>query len=143
MGGKDFILHFINEPNKLNNMSETTTYPHEDLITDNKVNVADLPEKTRKLLEKFKAETDADKKDALDETLYGQIDDFLEAQAEKAKQAKVKEKVDAHKAKKKEKKPLDVSGAATAGGQQPHSGPGQQQASKERSAMSIILGRSN
>ena len=54
------------------------TYPHEDLLTNNGIAVTDLPEKTQKLIAKFKGETDLDNKDALDEKIYGQIDDFME-----------------------------------------------------------------
>lgn len=93
-------------------MAESTTYPHEDFIVDNKINAAELPEKTNKLIEKFKAETDEDKKDALDLQLCGQVEDFVEARDKAAKAEKVKEKVAAHK----EKKKLDVSKAATATG---------------------------
>lgn len=94
------------------------TYPHEDLITNNGINVADLKEGTRKLIEKFKTETDLDKKDALDEKIYGQIDDFMEDKKQAEKTAAVKAKVTAHKEDKK-KKATDVSAAATAGATAP------------------------
>jgi len=92
--------------------TETNTYPHADLITDNKINVTELPQKTQDLLTKFTALTDPDAKEAMDEKLYGLIDDFLEDKAKKEKEAKTKEKVKDHKEKKKAG--LDVSSAATA-----------------------------
>lgn len=94
-------------------MADTNTYPHQDLCTDNKVVIAELPAKTQTLLTKFAAETDSDKKDAMDETLYGQIEDHIEAKIAAAKTAQTKEKVKAHKEKKASTK-LDVSAAATA-----------------------------
>ena len=42
--------------------TETNTYPHADLITDNKINVTELPQKTQDLLTKFTALTDPEKK---------------------------------------------------------------------------------
>ena len=98
-------------------MSETTnTYPHEDLIKDNQVNVAELPAKTQALMTKFKAETDSDKKDSLDESLYGQIEDFIEDKKAKMKDEANKVKVAAHKEKKAKEK-IDVSNAPTANAQ--------------------------
>ena len=91
---------------------ETNTWPHQDLISDNKINVSELPQKTQDLITKFAAITDKDSKEAMDERIYGQIDDFLEDKAAKEKEAKTKEKVKAHKEKKKAS--IDVSSAATA-----------------------------
>lgn len=92
-----------------------TKFPHEDLLQDNSVVVTELPQKTQTLLTKFASETDSDKKDAMDEILYGQIDDFLEAKVAKAKAEATKAKVTAHKEKKKAgASKLDVSSASTA-----------------------------
>ena len=91
---------------------KTTTFPHQDLLAENKVVVAELPKKTQELLEKFKTLTDSDAQDAMDEKLYGQIEDHVEEKAKKEKEAKVKEKVAAHKEKKKATN--DVSKADTA-----------------------------
>ena len=91
---------------------ETNTWLHQDLISDNKINVAELPQKTQDLITKFAAITDKDSKEAMDERIYGQIDDYLEDKAAKEKEAKTKEKVKAHKEKKKAG--IDVSQAATA-----------------------------
>lgn len=92
-------------------MSETTTYPHADLISENNINVADLNEKTQKLITKFAAETDEDKKEALDASIYEYVEDYLEAKADAAKKAGVKAKIAERKTKK-----LDVSTAGTATG---------------------------
>lgn len=94
-------------------MSEkTTTWPHQDLLAENNIVVTELPKKTQELLEKFKTLTDADAQDAMDEKLYGQIEDHVEEKAKKEKENKVKEKVAAHKEKKKAT--IDVSKADTA-----------------------------
>lgn len=96
-------------------MSEkTTTFPHQDLLNDNKVVIAELPKKTQDLIEKFKTLTDADAQDAMDEKIYGQVEDHLEEKAKKEKEAKVKQKVAEHKEKKKAS--ADVSKAETAAG---------------------------
>lgn len=92
--------------------NETITWPHADLLKDNSVNIAELPTKVQEKLAKFPSLTDKDAQEAMDEQLYGAIDDFLEERAKKEKEAKVKEKVKAHKEKKKAG--IDVSQAATA-----------------------------
>lgn len=95
-------------------MAETTnTYPHQDILKDNSVNVTELPQKTQDLIAKFSALTDDDAKEAMDLKIYGQIEDYLEDKAKKEKEEKLKAKVNAHKEKKKAGN-LDVSGAATA-----------------------------
>ena len=91
-------------------MSETTTYPHQDLISEHKIAVTDLPEKTQKKIAKF-ASADEEAKEALDEVIYQDVEDFIEAKAKAAKAAATKEKIAEHK-----KKKLDVSQAATATG---------------------------
>lgn len=94
---------------------ETTnqqSWPHQDLLSDNKINVADLPQKVQDKISKFSSLTDQDSMEAIDEQLYGAIDDYLEDKAAKEKEAKTKEKVKAHKEKKKAG--IDVSQAATA-----------------------------
>ena len=96
-------------------MADTSTFPHQDLISDNKVVIAELPQKTQTLLTKFASETDSDKKDAMDETLYSHIEDFIEAKIADAKKAETKKKIVAHKEKKAAgASKLDVSAAATA-----------------------------
>ena len=118
-------------------MSKSTSAPHEDLLTDNKVTVTDLPQKTQTLLEKYKAETDEDKKETMDESLYGQIEDYLEDKATKEKAAKNKEKVAEHK-----KKKLDVSQAATATGKDGKNGSKDgEEKPKQRSVLNTIFGR--
>lgn len=86
-------------------MSQST---HQKLMADNSVTAAELPAKTQRLIEKFTAETDEDRKETLDEKIFSDVDDFIEA---KAKTTKAEEK----KGKFQEtKKTLDVSKAATA-----------------------------
>lgn len=73
-------------------MAKTTTYPHQDLITKNAIDVTTLPAKTQKAIAKFAAETDEEVKESIDEIIYGQIEDHftkLKAaeEAEKAKTA--------------------------------------------------------
>lgn len=93
-------------------MSKTTTFPHQDLMSTNGVTSAELPAKTQRLIEKFTAETDDDRKESLDEKIFSDVDDFIEARE--------KEKKKAEKTGKREevKKKLDVSSAATATGNQ-------------------------
>jgi hypothetical protein len=91
--------------------AKTTTWPHQDLLNDNKINVADLPQKVQDKITKFALLTDKDAQEAMDESLYGAIDDFLEDKAKKEKSEKTKQKVADHK---KKKEGIDVSGAATA-----------------------------
>ena len=88
-----------------------TKFPHQELIEDNKVVITELPKKTQELIEKFPAITDADAQDSMSIRIYGQIEDYLEAKADKEKQEKTKGKIAEGKAK---KKGLDVSGAQTA-----------------------------
>lgn len=90
-------------------MSETTTFPHQDLISEHGLTVAELPEKTQKKIGKFAAITDEDAKEAMDETIYAEIDEYLDKKKADAKKAETKEKIAAHKTKK-----MDVSKAATA-----------------------------
>jgi TRAP-type C4-dicarboxylate transport system substrate-binding protein len=86
--------------------------PHQDLMSTNGITAAELPAKTQRLIEKFAAETDEDRKETLDEKIFSDVDDFIEA---KAKAAKAEEK----KGKREEvKKKIDVSTAATATGNQ-------------------------
>ena len=109
-----------------------TKYPHQDLLHDNKIEVSALPQKTQDLITKFGTLTDDDAKDALDEKLYGLIEDHMEDIKEKEKAAKTKAKVAAHKEKKAEekKKPtpakskIDVKNAETATGDDDDDEPG-------------------
>ena len=94
---------------KAANTSET--YPHQDLISESGVKTSELPEKTQKAIAAFNSETDEVKKDALDQTIYGQIDAYLEAKEAKKDDDKDEEgKEKGAKAKPK----MDVSGAGTA-----------------------------
>lgn len=128
------------------NNTATTTWPHQDLLKDNNVNVADLPEKVRDKITKFGTLTDKDAMEAMDESLYGAIDDFLEDKAKKEKAEKNKQKVADHKKKKEGTggSNLDVSGAATAKkdgegtGEKKEGGEGEK---KSRSMMDRIYGR--
>ena len=58
-------------------MAKTTTYPHQDLIAKNAIDITTLPAKTQKAIAKFAAETDEDLKESLDETIFGQIEDHF------------------------------------------------------------------
>ena len=80
-------------------------------MTDNKITTAELPQKTQDLIAKFPSLTDKDAQEAMDEKIYGQIDDYLEAKVAKEKSDKVKGKIADQK---KKKAGLDVSTAATA-----------------------------
>jgi len=105
-------------------MSETsTTYPHQDKLAEYGIATADLSEKTQKKIAKFAAETDEENKETLDESIFGDIADFMEAKAAKEKAEKIKAERAAHKEKKaaedaaaSTKKKIDVSKAATATG---------------------------
>ena len=91
-------------------MSEkTTNYSHQDLLKDNNINVADLPESTQKKITRFGTITDEEAKDELDVIIYELIEDYGEAEAKKAKRSSTKAKIAEHK-----KNKLDVSSAATA-----------------------------
>jgi hypothetical protein len=87
-------------------------HPHEKQLSENNIAVTDLSEKTQKKIAKFAAETDEDKRDSLDESIFGDVEDFIDDK-------KAKEKADAKKAshaaaKADSKKKVDVSGAPTA-----------------------------
>lgn len=86
-------------------------FPFQELIEDNKVVITELPTKTQELISKFPSITDPDAQDSMNLRIYGQIDDFLEAKAEKEKQEKTKAKIAEGK---KKKQTLDVSSASTA-----------------------------
>jgi len=92
--------------------NQTTTYPHQDLLAENNLEVTALSAKTQALIAKFTAETDEDKKDAIDEKICGDIDDLVEARDKKAKEDAKKKKYEDLK----KKKTLDVSKAPTATG---------------------------
>ena len=91
----------------------TASYAFQDLINEHKVVVTELGQKTQDLITKFSTLTDDDAKDAMDEKIYGQIEDHLEAKAKAAKAAATKEKVEATKAAKATPNKMDVSGAGT------------------------------
>ena len=86
-------------------------WPHMEIIEDNKVVVTELPQKVQDKIAKFASLTDVDSQEAMDATIYGAVDDFLEDKAKKEKATKNKEKVAEHK---KKKAGIDVSSATTA-----------------------------
>lgn len=110
-----------------------TQSTHQKLMADNSVTVTDLAAKTQRLIEKFEAETDADRKETLDEKIFSDVDDFIEAR-EKAKKAEEKKGKFADT-----KKKLDVSAAATATGNQPAATTAAP--AKEKSFMGRVFGR--
>lgn len=112
------------------------SHPHELLMSKNGVAVTDLPEKTQKKIAKFATETDEDKREALDETIYGEVEDFIEdknakAKADAKKASHAAAKADAKKAK------TDVSSAPTAAG----AAAAPPAPKKERSMMDVVYGR--
>lgn len=116
-------------------------HPHLSLMSKNSIEVTELPEKTQKLIAKFNAETDEDKRDAIDESIFGQLEDFIEDKNKKAKMEKTKEAREAEKKAIADKKKIDVSAAPTA---TPAADPAATPAAapkKERSALDGILGR--
>lgn len=112
--------------------------PHEDLLAKNGIATTDLPEKTQKKITKFATETDEDKRDSLDESIYGDVEDFIEAKAAKAK-ADAKKASHAAAKEKAKKDKTDVSGAPTATGAPTPAG--QEPPKKERTAFDYIYGR--
>lgn len=119
-------------------MSDTTkTWPHQDLMAKNSITEADLPEKTKKKLAKFAA-ADDESKEALDEVLWSEIDDVVDAKAKAQKAAEKSGRYAEHK-----KATTDVSGAPTAQTQQqqnpdPNAKP---EPKKTRSYLDMITGR--
>lgn len=69
-------------------MAKTTEVKtaHVDLLKDNNINVADLPKGTQDLISNFSAITDPASKKAMDEKIYGQIEEF--AKKKKTPEAK-------------------------------------------------------
>ena len=118
-------------------MSKTSTFPHQDLLNDSKVVVSELPQKTQDLIAKFATLTDSDAQDAMDEKLYGQIEDHLEEKAKKEKDAKVKQKVADHK----EKKKLSVANAETATGVQGTPAGTQTPPAPKKSSLGFLFGK--
>ncbi len=91
-------------------MSEKTTlYPYQVLMAENNLTEADLPEAIKKKITKFNEETDEDKKTALDEKIFSDIDDLVEDIKAKAK---VEDKKKKHAA--TQKKATDLSNIPTA-----------------------------
>ena len=86
-----------------------TKYPFEDSLTEKNVLLTDLPEKTQKLIAKFNEEADEEKREALDEKIFGDVEDFVEEREKKAKEEAKKKKHQEAK-----KKVVDVSSAPTA-----------------------------
>ena len=116
------------------------SHPHELLMSKNSVAVTDLAEKTQKKIAKFATETDEDKRESLDESIYGEVEDFVEDREAKKKADAKKASHAAAKADAKKVK-TDVSGAPTAAGSTPP--PATHAPAKQRSVMSTILGRSS
>lgn len=86
--------------------------PFEELLLEHKIEISALPEKTQKRIAKFKAETDEEKREALDESICGDIWDYIEVkEEEKKKEEKMQKEEDE---KKGDKKKIDVREAATA-----------------------------
>ena len=73
-------------------------FPHESALKKNSIAVTDLPEKTQKKIAKFTAETDEEKRESLDESIFGDIEDFIEAKNEKMKKEATKKKLEEEKA---------------------------------------------
>lgn len=115
------------------------SYPHKEALQKHGIAVTDLPAKTQSAITKFDAETDEDKKDALDEKIFGDIEDFVEAKENKRKADEKKAKHAAAKDEIKKKK-TDVSGAPTAddGKKKDETAPPPK---KERTAFDHIYGR--
>lgn len=88
-----------------------TTYPHQDSLNEHKITVNELPEKTQKLIKKFTEAKDEETKEALDEKIFGDIEDFVEAKEKQQKEEAKKKKHAEFKNKK-----VDVSNAPTAAG---------------------------
>lgn len=84
------------------------TYAHQAAMQKNKVQLADLPAKTQKLIAAFEKEADEETKDGLDETIFNQVEDFIEA---RDKDAGADDKTNKKTGKKDN---FDVSDAATA-----------------------------
>lgn len=119
-------------------------YPHESLIKKNEIVITDLPEKTQKSIAKFASETDEEKRDALDEKIFGDVQDFIEEKKKQEKMAKTKadreaEKAELEKEKSKKKGP-DLSAAPTAAPAASTETPAPA-APKERRFMDSVLGR--
>lgn len=94
---------------------------------------AELPAKTKSKLAKFAEAKDDDIRESLDETIFGEIDDFVEARTKAAKEAEKKQK---HAAAKD-----DISAkaaAAAAAADTPPAGTPK----PERSPLRTIFGRS-
>lgn len=89
-------------------------HPHENELAKHNIAVTDLPEKTQKKIAKFAAETDEEKREALDESIFGDVEDFVEAKATKEKAEAKKAKHAEAKKEIAEKKKVDVSSAPTA-----------------------------
>ena len=115
------------------------SHPHELLLQKNNIVVTDLPEKTQKKIAKFAIETDDDKREALDESIYGEVEDHIEAIDKKKKEdAKKASHAEAKKAAAEAKK-IDVSNAPTAAGaKKKEEAPA---TPKERSVMDVVYGR--
>ena len=90
-------------------------HPHEKLLSDNQIAVTDLPEKTQKKIAKFTASTDDETRDSLDESIFGDVDDFID-EKQKAEKAAAKKAAhsDAKEAAKAAKSVTDLSDAPTA-----------------------------
>ena len=116
------------------------SFPHKELMSKNGIAVTDLNEKTQKLIAKFEAETDEEKREAIDEKIFGDVEDFIEDKAKKEKMEKTKANRDAVKAELKDKKKIDVSAAPTAAGAAA-AAPATPAPKKERGAMDVVFGR--
>lgn len=117
------------------------SYPHKEIMTKNSIAVTDLAEKTQKLIAKFEAETDEEKREAIDEKIFGDVEDFIEDKAKKEKMEKTKANREAVKADIKEKKKIDVSAAPTATPAPKKDAAAAPAPAKERTPLNTIFGR--
>lgn len=71
---------------------KTTTYPHQDLIKKHNIVLTELSAGTQASIQKFNAEKDETKKEALDEKIFGDVEDYIEAKEKKEKSDKKKDR---------------------------------------------------
>jgi hypothetical protein len=89
-------------------------YAHKTLMTSNSIAVTDLKQKTQNLIAKFEAETDEEKREALDEKIHGDVEDFIEEKTAKEKADAKKATFAASKEAAKAAGKVDISAAPTA-----------------------------
>ena len=67
-------------------MKRSTTYPHQDLMAENKILATELPDKTQRKIKEFNASMNELVRESLDESIYYDVKDEVAIRKKKKKE---------------------------------------------------------